>query len=156
MTSTLVRRIPPQRMIDVANPAVRALAGSALHALVDRKLLVLHVIGRRSGRHLDIPVGYLRVDEQVLVVTQHPWRANLRGGVEVEVTLQGRLSRMHADLDEDPGSVARICQLAVERRGWRAARRWLGLASRDGHQPTLAELQDAARAYDLAVITLRP
>jgi hypothetical protein len=154
MSTTLVRRVPPQRLVDVANPLVRAVARSALHGLVDRALLVLHVTGRRTGRRFDIPVGYLRLDERVVVLTQHAWRANLRGGVDVEVTLRGRRCRMHADLDEDPDSVARVCQLAVELHGWPTARRWLGLATRDGHRPTLRELRDAAAAFDLAVITL--
>jgi hypothetical protein len=154
MTSAVVRRIPPQGLVDVANPLVRMLARSRLHALVDGALLVLHVTGRRTGRRYDIPVGYLELDGSIVVITQHRWRANLRGGVDLDVTFRGRRQVMHADLDEDPGSVALLCQNAVERLGWPAARRQLGIATADGHVPTLAELREAAQAFDLAIITL--
>lgn len=155
MTGTTVsRRIPPQRLISLMNPLVRGLLASPLHGAVDSALLTLHLIGRRTGRRYDIPVGYVEIDGRLLVVTQHRWRANLRGGRDVEVTRRGHRHGVHAELDDDPASVARTLRGMTERIGWKATRRQTGLETPDGHTPTLTELEVAARAYDLAVVTL--
>jgi F420H(2)-dependent quinone reductase len=152
--ANVTRRIPPQRLVGLMNPLVRGLLASPLHGLVDSALLTLHVRGRRTGRRYDVPVGYGDLDGRLLVVTQHAWRANLRGGHDVEVTRAGRRQAVHAELDEEPATVAATLRRFTERAGWRATRRLTGLGTKDGHVPTLAEFEDAARAYDLAVVTL--
>ena len=85
-TATVSRRVPPQRLVDLANPAVRGLAASPAHSLLDRTTLVLHVTGRRTGRRYDLPVSFVKMGGEFLVVTQHRWRVNLRGGAEIELT----------------------------------------------------------------------
>jgi hypothetical protein len=153
-STTVSRRIPPQRLVTLMNPLVRGLLASPLHGAVDSALLTLHLIGRRTGHHYDIPVGYVEIDGRLLVVTQHRWRANLRGGRDVEVTRHGHREGMHAELDDDHASVARTLRLMAERIGWRATQRQTGLQTPDGHIPTLAEFELAARTYDLAIVTL--
>lgn len=154
MSTTITRSIPPQRLVDGVNPVVRALLGSRLHGLVDESLLILHVVGHRTGKRYDIPVGYVRTDAGLVVVTQHRWRVNLRGGADVDVTHGGLRQRMHAELDEDPGRVATVLAPVIERIGPRGARRQLGLRWADGRTPSLAELETAVREFDLAAITL--
>lgn len=149
------RRVPPQWAIDLINPVVRAVARSRLHRLVDPALLILHLIGRRSGRRLDIPVSYLTVGDRLLVTTQHTWRRNLRGGAAVEVTLRGRRQPAYAALVEDPAEVAAVLHAAIDEVGWPTARRQLAVATADGTVPGLAELTAAAREFDLAVVTVR-
>ena len=154
MTAVVTRSIPPQRLVNGINPVVRALLTSPLHAAVDGSVLMLHVTGRRTGRRYDIPVGYVPLDGRFLVVTQHPWRANLRGGADLEVTHHGRRRRMHADLDEDVDPVARILRAVIEQIGRRAARRRLGLQIAVDRTPTQAELEAAVHAFHLATIVL--
>jgi hypothetical protein len=152
----LTRRVPQQRIIDAVNPLVRALARSRAHVLLDRSTLVLHVTGRHSGRCYDIPVNYVDIGGELIILTQHRWRRNLRGDADVEVTYEGQRQPMHAVLDEAPESVARILATFVDRLGWAATRRRTGLRSPDGLPPTVAELQDLAGTTDLAAITLTP
>jgi deazaflavin-dependent oxidoreductase (nitroreductase family) len=154
MTTAVSRSTPPQRLINAMNPVVRALLRSPLHAAVDGALLMLHVTGRKTGRPYDIPVGYLDLDGRFVVVTQHTWRANLRGVADVEVTYAGHRRTMHADLDEEPGSVAATLYRMIDRIGWQAARRQLGLTITVRRTPSLAELEEAVREYDLATVTL--
>jgi deazaflavin-dependent oxidoreductase (nitroreductase family) len=135
---------------------VRVVLRSPLHAAVDHALLILHVTGRKSGRRHDIPVGYVDLDGRFVVVTQHTWRANLRGGADVEVTQAGHRRPMHADLVEEPGQVAAVLHAVIEKIGWQAARRQIGLAVNVNRTPTLTELEQAAREFDLATITLTP
>jgi F420H(2)-dependent quinone reductase len=136
------------------NPVVRAVLRSPLHVAVDNAMLILHVTGCRTGRRFDIPVGYLSLDGRFVVVTQHGWRANLRGGADIEVTHAGRRRVMHADLDEEPASVAATLHALMERLGWQATQRLTGLTLSEPRAPTLAELQEAVRLYHLATITL--
>jgi F420H(2)-dependent quinone reductase len=154
MTAAVSRSIPPQRLINMMNPLVRAFLRSPLHAAVDNALLILHLTGRRTGRRYDIPVGYVELDGRFVVVTQHTWRSNLRGGADVEVTCAGHRRPMHADLDEEPGSVAATLHAIIERIGWQAARHQIGLTINVGRTPTSAELEQAVREYHLATVTL--
>jgi hypothetical protein len=154
MTSTITHKVPPQRLIDLVNPLVRWALESPLHVALDRAILTLHVTGRASGRRYDIPVGYVDVGGRLVVVTQHRWRVNLRDGPDVEVTHRGRRTPMHAELEEEPASVARTLHAVIESIGWRAARSQLGLASKAQRAPTVSELEEAVREYRLATITL--
>jgi hypothetical protein len=154
MTTAISRRSPPRRLINFMNPAVHAVLRSPLHATLDRAMVVLHVTGRKTGHRYDIPVGYVDLDGHLLVVTQHMWRANLRGGADIEVTYRRRRQRMHTDLDEDPTSVAATLHRAIERIGWQGAQRRLGLTIHVGRVPSRTELEDAARQYHIAVLIL--
>ena len=51
------RSIPPQPLINMVNPMVRRILRSPLHSVLDRALLVLHVVGRNSGHLYDMVVG---------------------------------------------------------------------------------------------------
>jgi hypothetical protein len=154
MTVAVSRKVPPQRLITLMNPIVRALLRSPLHRFVDDELLILHITGRRTGHRYDIPVGYMEVDGRFVVVTQHRWRANIRGGADVVVTRGGLHRKMHAELDEEPASVGAILQAAIERVGWRAMQRLTGFRTTVGQTPTVSELEEAVGEHHLAAIIL--
>jgi F420H(2)-dependent quinone reductase len=154
MTSTIHRTLPPQRLITALNPVVRVGLRSPLHRWLDDSVLMLHVIGRRTGRRYDIPVGFVDLGDRLVVVTQHRWRGNLRGGGDVEVTRFGRRFRMHAELDEDPDPVADLVAEIVARLGVAGVKRRLGIVIEPGARPTHEDLSEAAREFDLAMITL--
>jgi hypothetical protein len=156
MTSAVSRRIPPQRLVTLMNPVVRLVLRSPLHRLVDGGLILLHVTGRRSGRRYDIPVGYVDVDGTLVVVTQHGWRGNVRGGAEVGVTREGVRRTMHADLGEEPAAVAAVLHAVIDEIGWQAAGRRIGLTVEVGRAPTRPELEAAVREFGLATVTLTP
>jgi hypothetical protein len=152
----VLRSSPPQSLVDAINPVVRWLASSSLHHLVDPFLLVLHVAGRRTKRHYAIPVGYVRLDERLLIVTQRAWRANLRGGADIEVTLGGTRRPVRASLDEAPESVAATFGKVIDRLGWPKARRRLGIRTKTGEPPSAAELVEGVREHNLAIVSLVP
>lgn len=156
MTDTIHRTIPPQRLITAVNPLVRLALRSPLHRLLDGSVLILHVTGRRTGRCYDIPVGFTDLGDRLLVVTQHRWRRNLRGGATVQVTRFGRRVLMRADLDEDPATVATLVRTVIDRLGRSQVKLRLGLVVEPGHDPDLAELTEAIAAFDLGAISLRP
>ena len=148
--------MPPPALVKMGNPLVRMLLGSPLHGALDGSFLVLHLVGRKTGRRYNIPVGYVDMEGRLAVVTVARWRVNLRGGADVEVTRHGRLRPMHALLDEDPASVAVSYQAMIDRIGLTKAQRQLGISLPGGRAPTALELKDAAREYGWSVITLIP
>jgi F420H(2)-dependent quinone reductase len=156
MTTTVTRTVPPQRLVNLVNPIVRAALTSPLHRALDGTLLMVHITGRKSGRRYDIPVGYVDVDGRLIIVTQHPWRANVRGGADIEVTQGGRRRPARAVLDEDPTSVASTVHTVFERLGRKSAQRWSGLKTNSDRIPSLAELESAIREFNLATITITP
>jgi len=154
MTATIHRRVPPQRLITATNPFVRLALRSPLHRWLDDSVLMLHVVGRSTGRRYDIPVGFTDLGDRLIVLTQHRWRRNLRGGVDLDITRFGRRCAMHAELDEDPTAIAITVGQALERLGTSEVRRRMGIVfdREAGHSRT--ELVDAVREFDLGMITL--
>ena len=154
MTSAIKRTVPPQALIRLGNPAARLLLNSPLHGMLDASVLLLHVTGRKSGRHYDIPVNYADIDGRLIIVTSAAWRVNLRGGADVEVTCRGCRRSMHALLTEDPAAVAVGYQTVIDRLGWDKAQRHLGISVPEGRPPTVLELKDAALEYGWSIVTL--
>jgi hypothetical protein len=86
------------------NPVVRALLHSPLHSPLSRRLVLLRITGRRSGRTFEVPVGYARRDSELLVTVGAPerkhWWRNIDGPTPVTVLLRGRMRRGVAHLDK--------------------------------------------------------
>ena len=61
-----------------------------LNRLVGRRLLVIEVVGRTSGKVYRVPVAYTRHERAVLVGTPFPWGRNLRTGEPVTILLKGK------------------------------------------------------------------
>ncbi len=158
--TVVTRSIPPQHLIDLLNPAVRILLRAPLHGLADGALVLLTVTGRRTGRQYTFPVAYVDVDGRLLVVSQHAWRANLRGGADVEIVRRGRTEMVRADLEEDPDTVAAAISGLVTTLGSQRVQRWSGLriTGSDGgsNRVSEGEVARAVREFDLALITLSP
>src|SRR3954454_565649 len=78
----------------LVNPLVRALLRSPLHRLLSRRLVLLRITGRRSGRIFELPVGYVRDDAGILVTVGAPerkqWWHNIDGPTPLTLVLRGR------------------------------------------------------------------
>jgi len=93
-----------------ANPLVRGILRSPLHPLFSRRLALITVTGRASGREYTFPVLYERDGDTVRVVVGWPqrkrWWRNLTGaGAPVGIRLAGVERGGHAVAtgDEDSG-----------------------------------------------------
>ena len=76
----------------LANPAMRVILRSPLHALVSGSTMLVTVTGRRSGQTYTTPVNYVREGDTVTVFSwcDRTWWRNLRGGAPVTLRLRGR------------------------------------------------------------------
>lgn len=75
------------------NPIVRAILRSPAHGVLSRRIALLTITGRTSGRRLTFPVMYRQDGAHVTVNVGAPdrkrWWRNLRDGAAVELRLRG-------------------------------------------------------------------
>ncbi|MEU4366757.1 nitroreductase/quinone reductase family protein [Micromonospora chersina] len=147
---------PPKAPYRVVNRLMRTLLSTPSRARrIGRHLLLLHVTGRRSGRELVFPVAYRdNGDGRLLVLTNSPWRVNLRDRPDVAVTLLGRQRPARAHLVEDPDRVATVYRGLIEAVGHQRAGRRMGIRINAPRTPTHDELAEAARRDGLALVYL--
>src|ERR1700761_6420990 len=111
MTGSPVRKMAAQ---DLVNRIVRGvLRTPVLAQLAGRRLVTVYVVGRKSGRHYDLPVAYTRHEGSLLIGTPFGWARNLRTGEPVDIRLRGR--RRPADVQvivDEPGVVGAYAVMA--------------------------------------------
>lgn len=152
ITRPVERRHPPDALMRLVNPLVRRLA--ARSGAIGRHVLLLHYTGRKSGRSFDVPAGFHVLDGVPTVFTDSAWRHNFRGGLDLDVTLRGERRRARATLVDDPDAVAAVYHGVVERLGWQAAQRRLGLQINVRRNPTVEELRDVVVRSGLALVRI--
>ncbi|WP_344752725.1 nitroreductase/quinone reductase family protein [Gryllotalpicola koreensis] len=91
------RALPGQRAMNVLMRGV--LAAPGLAHLAGKRLLVLYVIGRKSGKEYRIPVAYEREGGELLIGTSARWARNLRTGDIVTMRFLGKLVKMRVSMD---------------------------------------------------------
>jgi deazaflavin-dependent oxidoreductase (nitroreductase family) len=84
-----------------------------LSRLAGRRLIVLYVVGRTSGRRYSIPVAYTAEPGGVLLIgSPFGWIRNLRTGVPVELRLRGRRREANVEvLTAEPDVVAHYARM---------------------------------------------
>lgn len=147
------RRHPPHALMRLINPIVRRLVG---RGGAGDQILLLHYIGRRSGRQFDVPAGYQLVDGVISVFTNSGWRHNFAGGQNIEITLRGVRQPAQAVLCDDVDEIAEIYQRLIKDLGINRAARRLGLKFNVTRAPTLDELQSGIRRSGLSIVRVYP
>lgn len=154
MTTTKppVERVhPPDALFRLVNPLMRRFIARGRFG---DQLLILHYVGRRSGRRFDVPAGYHVIDGVPSILTDSGWRHNFAGGRDIEVTLRGQRRPAHAVLTDDPQEVAKIYERLISEFGMKQASRRLGIRFNIDRPPALAELQDAIQRSGLSIVRI--
>ena len=135
----------------IVRPLLRSSAGRGIH-----ELALLCFEGRRSGKHHEVPVEYHELDGEPLILTASSWKANLRGGADVELVHEGVRAPMRAELIEDPDDVAGIYEALIEAIGVEKAKATkIGIEVTGGQMPTHEQIRGAV-AGRRTVVRLRP
>ena len=77
------------------NTPMSWLLRSPMHRMMSKSMLLITVIGRKSGKRYTLPVNYIQ-DGQILWITSQrdrAWWRNLQAGAPVEVLLRGKPCR---------------------------------------------------------------
>lgn len=130
-----------RRWFRLGNVFMRALIRSPLGQKM-QGLSVLTLTGRKTGRRYAIPVSVIDLDGSAIILTASPWKANLRGGADVEVRAGRSVRRMRATLVEDPERVVEVYEKLLPSVGVPHAKR-LGLVLAADRVPTHEELIEA-------------
>jgi hypothetical protein len=143
------------RMTRIANvfmrPLLRSSAGKGIH-----ELALLSFVGRRSGRRYEVPIEFHELDGEPLILTASAWKANLRGGADVELVHEARRVPMRAELVEDPDQVAIVYQRLIGQIGIANAKATkIGLEVIGEEMPRHEQVREAV-AGRRAVVRLRP
>ena len=75
---------------------------------VGKRLITLHVVGRKSGKHIDVPVAYTKHQDAILVGTPFAWGKNLRTGEPLKVTYKGKLRTADVYVAKDETDVVAL------------------------------------------------
>jgi hypothetical protein len=154
----IVRSFEPtagfDRMTRIGNTFVRPLLRSRFGKKI-HDLALLSFTGRKSGRRYTVPVAYHELDGDGVILTASGWRANLRGGADVEVVHDGVSRPMRAELIEDPHEVARIYEALLHEVVLSKAKLSIGLEVVGNKIPTEQQIEEAVGGRR-AVVRLRP
>ena len=150
-------KAPGPRAMRFFNPFVSAMLRSPLHACLSGQVLLLTLTGKRSGRAVTLPVGYIPDGETLLVISQHAdqkrWWRNLRGGAPVTLHLRGKRVAANAEAIDAPLEVAAEIERLIARLGAREASARLYLSLDTTPPPTRDELAQALNGVVLVRIT---
>lgn len=90
------------------NPVMTRLLRSPFHSLVSKSMILVTVTGRKSGKLISTPTGYLREGNTLWVISRREskWWRNLRGGANMKVLLDGKSLEGCGSVVDDEKAVA--------------------------------------------------
>lgn len=133
---------PPEGLVRVTNPLVRAVVRSPLGRRIGALAIIDHH-GRRSGAARHVVAAWHELDGRGFVVTPAGGRANFAGGAPARVRHQGRTHAMTGTLVDDPTEVAATLQRMFDAG---ASPRAVGLAVDEHHSINAADVTAVRRA----------
>jgi hypothetical protein len=107
-------RVLQARIFRVVNVAMRRVLGLPFATPVGRRLMLLHLTSRRTGRIYHQPVSYIRHEEVLLTPGGGRWTLNLSDDQPVPIRLLGRDITARPELIRDPNEVEALLDVMVE------------------------------------------
>src|SRR5687768_6778818 len=101
---------PPPALLRAVNPMVGFLLRTPLAGPLRKQMMVVNVIGRKSGRKYSIPLSAHQIDGTLYAMTSAPWKNNFRDGASAEVLHNGKTTTMRGELITDPDVVTELSE----------------------------------------------
>jgi len=89
------------RLMRLVNPPMRRVLALPFSTPLSKRLMLLYLTGRRSGRSYRQPVSYVRDGDSLLTPGGGNWKLNLEPGRSERIRLDGRDITARADLIVD-------------------------------------------------------
>jgi deazaflavin-dependent oxidoreductase (nitroreductase family) len=136
-----------------ANAVVRTLLQApGISSGIGKQLVLINVVGRKSGKRYSVPVAYTRHEGSLLVGTPFAWARNMRTGEPVEIVLQGKRRQADVQVIADEAGVVEAYDIICRDNRRFAKFNNIGIGA-DG-APSPGDLHGAfahgARAYRLS------
>jgi deazaflavin-dependent oxidoreductase (nitroreductase family) len=96
------------RFMRGVNVPMRRVLGLPFSTPISRRLMLLHLTGRKTGRAYRQPVSYMADGATLLSPGGGNWKRNLREGEPVRVRLRGRDRQAWPELVRDPDQIERL------------------------------------------------
>ena len=110
-------RLPPSRRLlrrampvvfRVVNVPMRLILSLRASTPLGKRLMLVYLTGRKSGRQYRQPISYVREGETLLTPGGGRWKLNLVEGEPTHVRLRGRDISLRPELVRDPVEVDRL------------------------------------------------
>lgn len=147
---------PPERMLRIVNPILDKLLRTPLAGPLRSRMMMVDVVGRKTGRQYSIPVSAHKIDGGLYALTSAGWKNNFRGGATCDVVVDGRTTKMRGELLTDTAQVAELSHRCAKYWGPRLAPSMMGLKFRDGGIPSVADFADVVQRERLAAVRFTP
>lgn len=110
----LARRLQA-RVFRVINVPMRVLLALPFPIPAGRRLMLLYLTGRKTGRRYRQPVSYIRDGESLLTPGGGRWKLNLTAGQPVRIRLAGRDIEATPEIIADPDQIAALLERMAAR-----------------------------------------
>ncbi|WP_330230005.1 nitroreductase/quinone reductase family protein [Nocardia sp. NBC_00508] len=139
----------------VVNRIVRTLLRvPGISGVVGKRLMILHVVGRKSGAVYDVPLAYTKYGETLLIGTAlRPWVKNLRAGDPVRASFGGKARTFDPVVHTAEADVLRLYEIIARDNPQNAKFSGIGFTA-DG-SPSKADIYQAWQLGG-AVVELTP
>ncbi|MDQ1361540.1 MAG: hypothetical protein QOJ44_1917 [Acidimicrobiaceae bacterium] len=89
----------------IANVPIRRILALPFSTPLSKRLMLLHLTGRRSGKHYRQPVSYIKQDDSLLTPGGGNWKLNLQPGRAERIHLDGRDVTARPELIDDVDAI---------------------------------------------------
>ena len=121
---------------------IKTMMKTPLRRVVGKKAIILHVVGRKTGKVYDVVVFQHHIDGRLVLSVARTWGVNLRGGAELDVTTAKGVQRGRITLDTDSRAIAEVFTELIRQVGFKKAN-FLALKVNVDRLPTVDEVEPA-------------
>jgi hypothetical protein len=107
LSRRLMIRVMPV-VFRVLNVPMRFVLGLPIATPLGKRLMLVYLTGRKTGRHYRQPISYVRDGETLLTPGGGRWKLNLVEGQPTQVRLRGREISLRPELVREPPEVERL------------------------------------------------